>query len=106
MREVKFDKLALLFLEDLANLLIDKEYFSFAETADNYIDDLVVFILNNIHTLKHKPAPSHFVKYGKGMFYISYNRSNRTSWYIFFEKTDYHYLIRYITNNHVSGQYF
>lgn len=52
MREIKFDKLALLFLEDLANILIDKEYFSFTTTADNYIDDLVAFVLKNIHTAK------------------------------------------------------
>jgi len=105
-REIKFDKTALLFLEDLANILLIKEYFSFTETADAYIDDLVAFVLENIDTFPHKPAPSFFSKYGKNLLYIPYNRNNRTTWYILFEKSPSHYLIRYITNNHVAGQYF
>lgn len=105
-REIRFDKVSLLFLEDLADILLDKEYFSFTETADEYIEDLVAFILKNIDTIPHKPAPTYFAKYGKNLFYISYNRNNRTTWYILFEKTVTHYLIRYITNNHVAGQYF
>lgn len=106
MREIRFDNLALFFLDDLAKLLIGKEYFSFTETADAYIDDLVAFILKNINSTPHKPAPTFFAKYGKNLLYISYNRNSRTTWYILFEKTATHYLIRYITNNHAAGQYF
>jgi hypothetical protein len=106
MREVKFDNLALSYLYDLAKLLFDKEYFSFVETADKYIDDIIVFILKNIHTFPHKKAPAYFSKYGKNLFYISYHRNQRTTWYILFEKTNAHFLIRYITNNHKEGQFF
>lgn len=105
-KEIKFDAAALSFLEELADILIAKEYFSFAETADAYIDDLVKFILENIDISPHKSAPSHFDKYGKNLFYIPYNRNKNTTWYIFFEKTTYHFLIRHITNNHVVGKYF
>ena len=106
MREIKFDNLALSYLYELAKLLFDKEYFSFVETADKYIDDIVAFILKNIHTFPHKKAPAYFSKYGKKLFYISYHRNQRTTWYILFEKTNAHFLIRYITNNHIAGQYF
>ncbi|MFA5619229.1 MAG: hypothetical protein WDA08_02865 [Weeksellaceae bacterium] len=68
MREVKFDNLTLSYLYDLAKLLFDKEYFSFVETADKYIDDIIVFILKNIHTFPHKKAPAYFSKYGKICF--------------------------------------
>ena len=105
-KEIKFDEVALSFLEELADILLIKEYFSFVETADAYIDDIVYFVVDNIHTLPHKPAPPYFVKFGKNLFYIPYNRNKNTTWYIFFEKTTHHFLIRHITNNHVAGQYF
>lgn len=105
-REIKFDPVALSFLDELANILLAKEYFSFAETADAYIDDIVLFVIENIHTFPHKPAPTYFSKYGKNLFYIPYHRNKNTTWYIFFEKTSHHFLIRHITNNHVVGQYF
>ena len=106
MREVKFDNLALSYLYDLAQLLLEKEYFSFTETADKYIEDIVAFILKNIHILSHKKAPAYFSKYRKNLYYITYIRNKRTTWYILFEKTKAHFLIRYITNNHKEGQFF
>ena len=68
--------------------------------------DLIGFVKDKIHTIPHKPAPSYFAKYGKDLFFISYNRNPHTTWYIFFEKTTHHYLIRHITNNHIAGKYF
>lgn len=105
-KEIKFDKKVLTFLEYLSEILIDKEYHSFVETADNYIDDIVAFILSHIHIFPHKRAPSYFSKYGKNLYYIFYNRNKNTTWYIFFEKCQNQYLIRHISNNHVVGQYF
>ncbi|NLB26014.1 MAG: hypothetical protein GX820_04895 [Bacteroidales bacterium] len=105
-KEIKFEKTALSFLEDLADILLIKEYFSFVETADRYIEDIVSFIMDNIYTAPHKSAPPYFAKYGKSLFYISYNRNKNTTWYIFFEKTAHHLLIRHITNNHIAGKYF
>ena len=104
--EIKFDNGALSFLEDLADILLIKDYFSFVATADAYIDDLVAFILKSIPTMPHKPAPPYFAKYGEDLHYISYHRNKRTTWYILFEKTGNYYLIRHITNNHVAGKYF
>ena len=51
-------------------------------------------------------VPKHFYRYGSDAKYISYNRSNHTTWYIIFEERQEAYLVTQITNNHVSGQYF
>lgn len=106
MKEVKYDKAVILYLDELTDTLIEKEYFSFYDTSVEYIWDLISFVKNNINSLPHKKAPAYFSKYGKKLFYISYNRNQRTTWYILFEKTNAHFLIRYITNNHIAGQYF
>ena len=39
------------------------------------------------------------------MYYITYQRNSNTTWYIFFSVIGDTYFIKYITNNHVSGQY-
>lgn len=106
MKEVRFHKNVLYYLAELSDILIDKGYFSFYETSAEYIEDIVKFILEKIESVSHKTAPNHFSEFGRNLFYITYPRNKRTTWYILFEKSSGYYLIRYITNNHVSGQYF
>jgi len=106
MTEIKYHKNVLQYLDELTDILIEKEYFSFYEYSVRYIEDLVDFVKKNIETKPHKPAPVHFSKYGNNLFYITYNRNKQTTWYIFFQKKDSHYFIRYITNSHVEGQFF
>jgi len=106
MTEIKYHRDVLLFLDELIDILIEKGYFSFYEYSAQYIEDLVNYVKNNITTKPHKPAPVHFSKYGSNLFYITYNHNKQTTWYIFFQKTDSLYFIRYITNNHVAGQFF
>jgi hypothetical protein len=105
MRQVRFDKEAFSFIVELANVLLHKDYFSFYETADTYVQDLVNYVTKNIHTTPHKIAPIYFSKYGNNLFYMSYHRNQHTTWYIFFEKTTQHLLVRHISNNHVIGKY-
>jgi hypothetical protein len=60
--------------------------------------------INSIIQVKlYKKAPTYFKKYGNNMFYISYQPNSQTTWFVFFNIDDDRYLIRYITNNHVSG---
>ena len=106
MREIRFHKNVLLFLEDLIDLLIEKEYFSFYDTSVMYMEDIVSYITENIETASHEQAPHYFSRFGDNLYYITYNRNKKTSWYILFEKGYDYYFIRYITNNHVAGQYF
>ena len=107
MIEIKYHKDVLLFLDELVDILIDKEYFSFYEYSAQYIEDIVLYVKNNIASRHHKKAPSYFSKYSDNLFYITYQRSKQTTWYILFQKTGQYYFIRHITNNHVAeAQYF
>jgi len=106
---VIFTKKVLLYFEELIIILYDKEYFGLLETSKRYVDELVDDILTNLPTKQHKPAPKHFDKYGKGMYYASFRKNKQTTWYAFFskyrEKGETIYLIRYIANNHTIAKY-
>ena len=97
------------YLEDLAVTLYEKAYFSFENTASEYVLDLYDDIVLNLPTRKHKPAPAYFDKYGKDMLYATFRKNKQTTWYAFFTKhhqnDDTVYLVRYITNNHVVAQH-
>jgi hypothetical protein len=105
MISVDYSPETILYLKELTTLLYDKGYFSFPETAKEYVDKLTFYIENNIPSIPKKIAPRHFSKFGKDMHYITYRPNKRTSWYIFFNFKDDRYIIRYITNNHVSAQH-
>lgn len=90
----------------LVKILVDKQYFSSYEYAISYVENLVNYIKENISTYPHKNVPIHFQRYGRNAKYITYNSNSNTTWYIIFEERDTAFLVTYITNNHVSGQYF
>ena len=97
------------YLEDLADILYEKGYFSFEETSLTYILDLYDDIVKTLPTRLHKKAPKYFDKYGKGMYYASFRKNRNTVWYAFFtkylENGEAIYLVRYISNNHVIAKY-
>lgn len=94
---------------DLAELLYEKNYFGFEETAFRYVDDLFEEIKATLPAKQAKFAPSYFDRYGKGMYYAVFRKSKATQWYVFFTKYqkdgDILYLVRYISNNHTTAQY-
>ena len=92
-------------LHDLIEILIVKGYLGTYAFAISYVEDLIIDIQQNIHTKLKKKAPAFFERYGKDMQYITYQRNANTTWYIFFSIIEDTYFIKYITNNHVSGQY-
>lgn len=94
------------YLEQLTFTLYKKGYFGFIDSAINYIDKMIDFINKNIDTRPPKKAPAFFDVYGRNMNYITYQSNKQTTWYIFFIENDNRYLIKYITNNHVSGHLF
>jgi len=95
-----------IYLFELIELLYRKEYFSSLDQAIHYVSRLRQYIENSIATVHKRKAPDVFKKYGKDMCYFIYRANRNTSWYIFFQQKEDVYLIRYITNNHVSAQYF
>jgi len=95
-----------IYLSELIELLYEEEYFSFPDQAINYVKKIRECIESEITTAHKRKAPDIFTRYGKEMSYFVYKANNRTSWYIFFQQRGDTYLIRYITNNHVSARYF
>ncbi len=97
------------YLKDLPKILYEKEYFGFEEQASKYAIELLDDITARLPYRPHKPAPPHFDRYGKGMYYASFRKSKQTAWYAFFTKYNSNgeviYLIRYITNSHVAAQH-
>lgn len=99
------------YFAELMQILFDKGYFSFESDAIEYVTDLFADIEQNLPTKSKKPAPAHFQKYGKNLFYATFRKNRHTQWYVFFTihtdafsdaKT---FLIRYVSNNHMVAQY-
>lgn len=92
-------------LYELIEVLVEKEYLGTYPFAISYVEDLIADIQQNIQSKLKKKAPTFFERYGKDMLYVTYQRNPNTTWYIFFSVDGDTYFIKYITNNHVSGQY-
>jgi len=97
------------YLEELSIILYKKGYFSFENTALNYVTELYDEIVTTLPNRLRKPAPQYFDKYGKGMYYVAFKKNKRTSWYAFFriyeENGKRIYQVRYIANNHTVTQH-
>jgi hypothetical protein len=103
--EVIFYPSVVEYLDDLGKQLFDAGYFGYRENAVQYIQRMVDYIVSHVYLSIALPAPEYFEKYGAHLKYITYYSTKRTTWYIFFQHLDNRYLVRYITNNHVEGQY-
>ena len=94
---------------ELSYILYEKDYFGSLEKSEQYVEELVYDIKENLPTKRHKPAPKYFDRYGKNMKYASFKKNRHTTWYAFFkiyeENGQTFYLVRYISNNHVIAQY-
>lgn len=104
-REVVFSKNVEIYLNELMLLLFEKGYFSFPDSAKQYVDTLILYIEKNVGTIQGKVAPDYFNRFGKNMKYITYRSNKNTMWYVFYQECKNIFLIRYISNNHISAQY-
>ena len=100
---------ALQYLDKIAFILFEKQYFSYLETSIRYVDDLIDDINANLAKKQHKPAPPYYDEYGKKLYYAVFKKNKRTSYYVFFSKYNDNgqivYLICYIGNNHTEAQH-
>ena len=98
-----------LYFYELSYILYEKGYFSFLESSEQYFDELIDDIKTNLPIKRHKLAPAHYNKYGKGMKYASFVKSRHTTWYAFFKTYEENgkiiYLVRYIGNNHTEAHH-
>jgi len=96
------------FLE-LADILYEKEYLGFEDSAIQYVKELFQDIQKKLPNKSKKKAPKYFDRYGQDMFYTSFKRNRNTSWYVFFNiyktKDDTFYFVRHVSNNHIIAQY-
>lgn len=82
------------YLFELIEILYDKEYFGFKESAVNYVVELENDIRTNLPAKIKRPAPPYFDRYGKrccmlfsrktkqhnGMFFSMYIKSKTDKW--------------------------
>lgn len=92
------------YLNELIIRLYENEYFGFLESAETYVSNIYDSIPELVEKQKHKQTPAELQKHGK--FYISYSSNKRTNWYIFFNRRENRFLIKYITNNHMPDAKF
>ena len=104
MEEITFNKNVVYELDDLVILLVKENYFSYLETAEDYVNKIYDFIYNEIPNNRHRKTPKELTQHGP--YYVKYSAGKRTAWYVFFDKKDKRYLIEYITNNHVAKATF
>jgi len=97
------------YLNELIEILYEKDYFSYLESSENYVEQLFDDIKTTLHNRPKRYAPVYFDRYGKNMYYSIFRKSPRTQWYVFFNvyanNNETIYLIRYISNNHVIAQH-
>lgn len=92
------------YLMELINILYEKEYFGFEENAQKYVEELFLDIKNNLPLKLKKPAPPYFDRYGKKMLYSTF-RKNKATFNVYQKDGEITFIIRYISNNHVTAQY-
>ncbi|MDR2205086.1 MAG: hypothetical protein LBE36_02855 [Flavobacteriaceae bacterium] len=97
------------YFKELVLILYEKEYFGFLESAKKYVQELYDDITANLPQKTKKRAPKYFDSYGKNMYYSTFQKNKRTSWYIFFriykENGKKIYQVRYISNNYVIAHH-
>ena len=96
------------FLE-LAEILYDKGYLGFKDSAINYSEQLFKDIQTYLPLKVKKDAPSYFKRYGNVLFYSSFSRNKNTTWYVFYsiheENGKIIFLVRYLGNNHIIAHH-
>ena len=97
------------YLDELSHILYEKEYFSYVDTAERYVEELFNDIKTTLPNHQKRLSPSYFEKFGKKMYYAVFKKSKTTQWYVFFSiykyQGDFFYIVRYISNNHVISQH-
>lgn len=87
-------------INDIIDVLYEKGYLGFKESALEYGDKIYDFIIKNIDKRISRFSPKNFRKFGE--FYIKFKANENTSWYIFFDRKDHRFLVNHILNNHAE----
>jgi hypothetical protein len=105
MKKVRYSVSVELQLKESIDQLVERGYFSEEDYAVNYIRDLVTYFQLNLDHLTAFAAPEYLARYGTNLKYAIYRKSNRTTWYAFFQETPDALTIVYLANNHLMGHH-
>lgn len=105
MKKVRYSVSVELQLKESIDQLVERGYFSEEDYAVSYIRDLVTYFQLNLDHLTAFAAPEYFARYGANLKYAIYRKSNRTTWYAFFQETPDALTIVYLANNHLMGHH-
>ena len=103
--KIIYHKQVVVYLNELVDVLYERNYFGFKESAYDYVNWILDRIESNIAVSQSKTAPEYFSKYGKNLSYISLKRNSQTTWYVFFCHEADLYHVYYVSNNHMIAQY-
>ncbi len=95
---------AIEYLDSLVINLFENDYFIYKENAINYVDKILQQIYFEIHLFTHFKSPIVLLMYGS--YYVKIKGSKRTVWYVFFNKFENKFLVKYISNNHTADAAF
>ena len=94
---------------EIAEVLYEKGYLGFLDSALEYSESLFREIQSDLPFKVHRKAPDWFDKFGEGMLYASFRKNNNTTWYVFFNVYNVGgevvYLVRYLSNNHLIAHH-
>jgi hypothetical protein len=107
--KVLFSPQVRLYFQEMAEILYEKEYFGFEDSAIEYVRELIFEIRNNLHNRPKKSAPTYFDRFGQNLYYSSFRKNKSTQWYVFFaiysENGEDVYLVQYLSNNHIISKH-
>ena len=107
--KVLFSPQVRLYFQEMAEIIYEKEYFGFEDSAIEYVRELIFEIRNNLHNRPMKSAPTYFDRFGQNLYYSSFRKNKSTQWYVFFaiysENGEDVYLVQYLSNNHIISKH-
>jgi len=93
------------YLNKLVDILFEDGYFSFRDTAKEYVMDLLQKIEFSLPLFPRQNPRYRRRIYGKDTQYITIRKNRHTSYYIFFLQKENKYIVTYIGNNHTDAHY-
>lgn len=66
------------YFNELTDILFEKEYFAFEDTAVKYVRELISDIESSLPKKPYRVAPVYFNRYGKRMRYAVFTKSRTT----------------------------
>jgi hypothetical protein len=97
MGQVKITPLVENRLRELEEILYEQNYFSFRETAKDYVNSIYDFISTIPEQRRHSTKSNKY-----GAFYCQYKLNKNTSYFLTFDMENDTYLVKNVISNHTK----